>query len=490
MTTYYVRKTGSDAASGLSPALAWLTVDHAVGNIGDGDTIYVGAGIYRELVSSWRGGNTTETSLIGDTDGSHTGDAGEVVITAFLTNDTTAASANTTLNEGLGGTDFWTLQYLTIVGGTSTTNSCFYMNNDVHWIIRDCTFWGGMNVTRVVMFGDNYDATAAHNLFERNRVFAYSRAIEVGTFSTNPSPADVDLDVIFRNNLIIALNGACITLEQGQASNTKAGGLVIKNNLLITGAVAVGGTNVACVQTNTNNSTANPCLVYNNHLVSGGRVLIAQTSGQIVSDYNLTKRANTNTNVTAGTHDQTAYDNRFLFGQEQSYGAVLRPFGMPVLGSPIFGFGAFDTSVTDDLLQGIRPGSGNASVLRSVGPFERANSAKKNVSVLYSTIPQSVEFDGPAYQDWQLPVPHGNVTVTIQARFDSTYAGTLPQMKVRNGGECGVADDSVTTTGSADTWTQISLSFTTTAVGIVTIRLQSNDTNGGGKAYFAYAVVT
>jgi len=163
---------------------------------------------------------------------------------------------------------------------------------------------------------------------------------------------------------------------------------------------------------------------------------------------------------------------------------------MPVSGSPLLGFGSFDSSVTDDLLQGIRPGSGIGSVSRSVGPFERANSATKNVATLYSTIPQSVQINGPGYQDFQLPVPHGNVNVTIQARFDSTYTGTLPQMKVRNGGECGVADASVTTTGSADTWTQISLSFNTTAVGFVTIRLQSNDTAGAGKAFFAYAVVT
>ena len=44
-TTYYVATTGSDAANGTA-AMPWRTLQHAVDNIGPGDTILVGPGTY------------------------------------------------------------------------------------------------------------------------------------------------------------------------------------------------------------------------------------------------------------------------------------------------------------------------------------------------------------------------------------------------------------------------------------------------------------
>jgi hypothetical protein len=69
--TYYVSTTGSDANDGSFSA-PWLTVQHAVDNVGAGDTIYVRAGVYNELVNfnnsgSAAGGYITLQNYDGET---------------------------------------------------------------------------------------------------------------------------------------------------------------------------------------------------------------------------------------------------------------------------------------------------------------------------------------------------------------------------------------------------------------------------------------
>ncbi|GJM18971.1 MAG: hypothetical protein DHS20C14_11840 [Phycisphaeraceae bacterium] len=80
-TTYYVRATGSDLATGTSPALAWATVAYAVDQVSAGDVIYVGAGAYSgEITPSNDGTSGNPISVIADTGGSQTGDAGTVTL--------------------------------------------------------------------------------------------------------------------------------------------------------------------------------------------------------------------------------------------------------------------------------------------------------------------------------------------------------------------------------------------------------------------------
>lgn len=86
VTIYYVRKGGNDANDGLSADLAhaWLTVDKAANMVAAGDTVHIGAGIYRETVTmDTSGAAGQQISFLGDFDGSQTGDAGLVIITAY-----------------------------------------------------------------------------------------------------------------------------------------------------------------------------------------------------------------------------------------------------------------------------------------------------------------------------------------------------------------------------------------------------------------------
>ncbi|MEM7229387.1 MAG: FG-GAP-like repeat-containing protein [Planctomycetota bacterium] len=79
----YVRTTGSNGNNGLTPATAWRTVDYAADQSSPGYIIYVGAGTYNEEINPSSDGTADEwITLIADTEGSRTGDAGTVTLTS------------------------------------------------------------------------------------------------------------------------------------------------------------------------------------------------------------------------------------------------------------------------------------------------------------------------------------------------------------------------------------------------------------------------
>ena len=59
MAEYYVNKSGDDTNSGASHDEAFATINYAVGTAANGDTIYVGSGVYEENISIGSGFNKT-----------------------------------------------------------------------------------------------------------------------------------------------------------------------------------------------------------------------------------------------------------------------------------------------------------------------------------------------------------------------------------------------------------------------------------------------
>lgn len=128
-------------------------------------------------------------------------------------------------------------------------------------------------------------------------------------------------------------------------------------------------------------------------------------------------------------------------------------------------------------------GTNENTVNAACGAFERGNTMTRS-TVQARTGSYSLRALGPAVQDFDIPVSAAATTVTVYVQWDSTYAGTKPSMSVLNGEECGVTAATATATGSAGSWEQLTLTFTPTAAGIVTIRLQSSCTSTLGSAYF------
>ena len=79
--TYYVRTSGSNGNAGTSASKAWQSIRHALDRTSPGDTIYVGAGVYTDYLDKGMGADGVKVlRVIGDVDGTHTGDAGEVIV--------------------------------------------------------------------------------------------------------------------------------------------------------------------------------------------------------------------------------------------------------------------------------------------------------------------------------------------------------------------------------------------------------------------------
>jgi len=83
-TTYYTRSTvGKDYYDGLSPETAWQTVGRAKRELGPGDTLIIGPGLYREGVQLSSGGLPGRPlRIFGDSSGKLTGDPPGPVVMA------------------------------------------------------------------------------------------------------------------------------------------------------------------------------------------------------------------------------------------------------------------------------------------------------------------------------------------------------------------------------------------------------------------------
>ncbi len=81
-TNYYVRTSGNDSNDGLSASTAWKTVTKAAKySLSPGDTVFIGAGDYREQMKvAGSGSDGSPIVFYGDKTGEHTGDAGSIYV--------------------------------------------------------------------------------------------------------------------------------------------------------------------------------------------------------------------------------------------------------------------------------------------------------------------------------------------------------------------------------------------------------------------------
>jgi hypothetical protein len=336
VTDYFVRKTGSNAAAGTSPATAWATIDKALDTIVSGDTVYIGAGTYREMVSSAASGGTTETRIVGDVDGAMTGDVGEVILTAFLTNDTTAPSASNLIQ--MNGRDFLTFEKLTLIGGGGNSGSVFNGSAggvSTNITFRDCTINAGPGSAggAYAFYGSFTQAIPLNWLFERCRFLQPFAGGAFQIFALTSASADYDLNVGFRNCVFLG-GGRTIYILSTGSDSFKAGGVRVENCTFL-------GTGECFFASGPNLSTAIPCRVTNSILNTNSTALRATTTGQLVEDGNWLLSSGPRLNVTAGATSFAGYTYAPLFhaGQELAIGQQPRPFMTPMMGSPALGFG-------------------------------------------------------------------------------------------------------------------------------------------------------
>lgn len=486
MATYYVRKGFSDANDGLTPAAAWLTIDKAANTVAAGDTVYVGAGTYREAVTMDTSGSSGSViSFVADVDGSQTGDPGLVVISAYTDSNT----ATRTLCWDPDGRTFITVRGFVMQGGTLGVVYDANATNQTYegCIFEDCVFVSGPDGADYAMYLDWNAGTTPTNAGLIVRRCTFSGGGINGRFDQNAS-AEQDLKVTVENCVFVGsaftsgVGGSALNWDLVTASTFGSGGVTFRNNTIMGVTVAVSVDHGA--------STTYPVAVTNCLVMIPGTALAKATSndGALTSNYNTFHATTPVSNVTAGANDRTETSTfllggiadaplyRFLGWSPFKPWEPMRPNDDTDWTSLI---GDATTSPTVDLFNNPRPMHGTAADRGAVEG--RARLEKETTTV--RTGANAGRFDGAGYHDILVPVAAQSTTITVYARKDGNYTGTAPQLIISQ--IPGVADITDTHTAAANTWEQLtSGSFTPTSAGVCRVRLQSNDTSATGQSFF------
>jgi len=455
--------------------------------VGAGDTVWVGAGVYRfssTMGANWRpvGGLV---QIFGDVTGAMTGDVGMVQWTAYTAGDRTAPSLNQLID--LNGKPNLSFANLYCVGGEASSNVNILANTagsvNVTW--RDCAFQQGSSAGRRFFsigaaYGSNMNWLFDRCLFIGGGVDVISATAggHIQITATLGAGPDYDFNITMTNCSHLLGPTVAISVISGGSGTGKGGGLRIYNASVLGPALL----NV------TGSSTTVPCLVKNCFSYGGNQAfLTAAVAGQILEDYNMNTNRVANTLVTAGPHSQNLADASwaplFYFGQERVWGAESRVFGEPIAGGPLapYVFGADGSQTPLDGRAGPRP---SLSTRIDSGAFQAGNNFGKETGTVH-TGANAISVVGDGFQDFDLAVDAGVLTISVYCQFDSNYAGPLPQLQIVKGGQVGVGDVQVSFDSLArNAWEQQSITIDPTQAGIVTVRLIAGDTSGIGKTIF------
>lgn len=475
----YAGTTGSGKTWAIGGAL--LTIGKipltAAAILQGGDFVYIGAGRYGETVTFAMTSLASEVQFIGDVDGSHTGDPGEVIWSGFTSGQKSAPSASALIS--LTSKNYLTFRNMLFISGSGPV---FTTTLSYNLKVADCV----INALR---------AASGNSIFSfanTTGVHTPNWTIENCVFVTKPSSSSNHRQILF-------------SLARDSSPDYDLGSSILVRNCYFQGGfysilfstfnagagLPGGGRIEGCYFTSqsygvaTNDagwSTTYPIKVYNCYH-PGTLNIGANTSGQIAEDYNILENAGLN--VTAGAHSITngSYEPALELGQAWMQMRRQRPWMQPSEGSPFLGFGGPGGGPANDLMGVVRP-AGGGSPLVSVGPYERLNTGVVD-TVTKDAGAGSWRFLGPGARDYEVLVDAAPTTITVRVRHDSTYAGSLPSVKILRGGECGVADQEVASTAAADTWETVTVGpFTPTKPGIITLRIRSYDTNGAGGSWF------
>jgi hypothetical protein len=472
---YYVRKSGNDSNNGTSPATAWLTIAKALGasGMGSGDTLYIGAGVYREQFTVTMPDPTTMTYIIGDIDGSQTGDLGEVQITCW-TDDVTTPAAGATIS--LNGRDNITFRNIVFVAGQT-----YWLNMNsasTNIVFEDCIGLG--HSINCVLTAD----PAVSGITFRRCSFFSGQHNGMNISCTLSNIADFDAKVLIEDCFFVGGGDRAIAMITNGTGTGLAGNVIIRRNTFI------GYTNSIRFASASYSNTL-PSYAYGN-ITCGINGIFATTLGQVIEDYNLILSGVPRTNTDIGANSKTFTNQATLIeiGQSRMIYGVAAPLLGPAMNSPILGFGNHVSHLgTVDNLNRPRPaGSGNrlpsGNTNQAVGAFERHDTA------VFATdqfdVSPSIVLVGPADHDIQVLVPAQATSLSVKVRYDTNHGtGSKPQAMLLANAELGIAAQTVTATAGVDTWQTLTFSsFTPSNKGVVTLRLISRAAAGNGKAWF------
>jgi hypothetical protein len=448
MATYYVGSGGNDGNSGATWALRKLTLNGAEDiPVAAGDTVYVGPGVYRELLTCDVSGSVgSPITYIGDVTGENTDGVGGVVRITGSDNDTT-----TTRNNCISsGQDYRTFRGFAM-DLTSAPIISFDTSGDNN-IIEDCSFQHCTDANGMIYInGANQEDNIIRQCIFRDGAYGIRFRHTSTVASTNQ---------LIENCIFMFLEDDCILVDD-------IDDITIKNCLFN----GIGDDAVDVLD-----STGNTQVTINNCILMGcnGSALEGVATTDIIEDYNTFYNNNADrTNTNTGANSQT-YPPLFL--PPILFDGIKMPWDTFALSewsavNAIAGTG----ESTDDLYGITRP---TTSAKKSWGPIQFHDMERETGTTRGGSTASIVFHDAGRHQIF-VPVTNTSTDFSVYVYREANYAGTNPQMIIKQPGQ---SDDTTTDAGGTGAWNELTSTLTPSAdTDFVVVELVSNNTAAAGS---------
>ena len=457
MTTYFVGIGGNDGNTGLSWAQRFLTLNAAEDEpLVANDTVYVGPGVYREqLTCDVSGSSGQPITYIGDVSGENTDGIGGIVRITGSDDDQTGSRSYCIYATGKSYRTFRGFVFdMAILAQLNATAGC---NG---WIVEDC------------YFGTNDDDSDVGCILypTADDLFIIRRCVSVcsGRSFSVSSGSDISASAssVIENCFIIGNSTFHAILV------SSVDGFIIKNNTIIGASTGIRVESLAESQF----VDVNNCII---ELCYYG--LYASALGEIVEDYNSVPFSNgtPRTNVNVGSNSNTypsLFETPVLL---DTFAQYPWKFGELSKCSQLAGIAGTGES-SDDLYGVDRPAT---SAKKSWGAIQY-KPGERETTTTYDSSAASIKLADAGRHQIFVPVTAVSTTITIRVYREANYAGTLPQMMIRQPGQSARTTVDV---GSVSTWNLLSDTFTPdSGTNYVIVELVTNNTatSGSYAVYF------
>jgi parallel beta-helix repeat protein len=324
---YYVRKTGNDSNDGLSPETAFLSIQKAASVMESGDMVYVGAGIYNEEITPQNSGSAArDISFVADTDGSETGDPGDVIV------------------QGLTyGFYIYNKSYITIYGFkiTGATSDGIYVDNQSNNVklIKNTIYSNGRHGIHI--YYSDYAYLGHNDIYQNSQkgIFLNNRS-NYSTITQNTvfSNGQEGINLYYSSNAKITWNnsysnnGYGIFLDNRSDNNTlknnsfylnQADGIRLyyssSNTLSHNSSYSNTGTGIFLDNTCNENSLTND-LLYDNALDG---IYLYNSQNNVLGNNTIYRNYRDGIFLDNGSNDSTVRDN--IIAQNSRYGIQVYP---------------------------------------------------------------------------------------------------------------------------------------------------------------------
>ena len=317
-------------------------------------------------------------------------------------------------------------------------------NTSPGWIIEDCEFHETSSAAV-------YLASAASVKWTFRRNFALTNNV---VFSF-PAQAD-NTALVLENNIVRNRAEACFYLAG-------TGGALVRNNTIqgLTGVYEWGVNSGQAIQ------------VIQNIFMLCATACAGAASGNINEDYNAFVNNNSDRSNTATGSNSVAH-GPLLAAPVRAYGFM---FPQPPRGSlsqwSTLAAKASPFPPYDDFYGVPRPTTGSKNSWGAVQypPVSRSTTQKHGGTY-------SLNLSDAGRTQFFVPVTATPTTISVYVYREADYAGTNPQMIIR---ELGVAERVTTDAGSSGGWNQLTDTFTPSAAGVVAVEIVSDNTATSGS---------